>query len=112
MMATTKLALVTTLLHSKEQKWQQEADKLQHLSPADFVDYACTLTDPRIESLLMELRRIDAALCQYDIGLYGICSDCEDTIDLKRLNEDPCVQRCGKCEAKRRSQKRQDLFAL
>lgn len=112
MMATAKQALVTTLLQSKEQTWQQEADKLQHLSPSDFVDYACTLTDPRIEPLLSELRRIDAALCQYDIGLYGICSDCEEEIEPERLDADPCVQRCGKCEAKRRAKKRQDLFAL
>ncbi|MFM2483930.1 TraR/DksA family transcriptional regulator [Celerinatantimonas yamalensis] len=112
MMMTAKDALISQLLKSSEPQWRQEAVKLQQLPPADFIDYACTLVDPRIEVVLNELCRIDAALCQGELGLYGICSDCEDSIEEERLEADPCTQRCEKCETKRHLQKRQDLFAL
>lgn len=112
LMSTIRHSFVTKLLQSREEAWLKEAKKLQMLSDADFVDYACTFTDPRLESFITELRRIDAALCQLDLGLYGICSDCEEPIEEERLEEDPCIQRCQCCEDKRNAQTRQDLFAL
>lgn len=112
MMVAVKRQIVEYLLKSDNLESQKKAAILDALSHADFVDYACTIVDPTLEPLLVELRRIDAALCQCDIGLYGICSDCEEQIETHRLTKDPCVQRCENCEKKRQMQKRQDLFAL
>ncbi|GAA5219333.1 TraR/DksA family transcriptional regulator [Corallincola platygyrae] len=47
-----------------------------------------------------QLERIAAAQEQIELGLYGICSDCESPISLERLLQDPSQQRCGVCEAR------------
>jgi DnaK suppressor protein len=43
------------------------------------------------------LRRIDAALRRCDQGRYGLCLDCEDPIDPRRLDADPAAERCIRC---------------
>ena len=55
-----------------------------------------------IEDCCAELKRVDAALCQLDLGLYGICSDCEESIEPELLQADPCRQRCSRCEQRHR----------
>lgn len=47
--------------------------------------------------LFCRLNKLDAAFCQLDLGLYGLCSDCEAEIESARLNQDPTEQRCGAC---------------
>lgn len=47
------------------------------------------------------LRNIDAALERVDNGDYGICRDCEETINPKRLEFDPTALRCIECQSKR-----------
>lgn len=43
------------------------------------------------------LNKLDAACCQLDLGLYGLCSDCETEIENERLRMDPTEQRCKTC---------------
>ncbi|QFU22269.1 TraR/DksA C4-type zinc finger protein [Shewanella eurypsychrophilus] len=47
--------------------------------------------------LFSQLTKLDAAFCQLDIGLYGLCSDCESEIEPERLILDPVEQRCALC---------------
>jgi DnaK suppressor protein len=47
------------------------------------------------------LRNIDAALKRIDNGDYGICRDCEEPINPKRLEFDPTALRCIECQSKR-----------
>ncbi|MFB2801648.1 TraR/DksA C4-type zinc finger protein [Shewanella seohaensis] len=47
--------------------------------------------------LFCRLNRLDAAFCQLDLGLYGLCSDCETEIEAERLTQDPTEQRCSSC---------------
>lgn len=49
---------------------------------------------------LEALSRIEASLCQFHLGLYGLCSDCEAQIPLSVLEQDPTEQRCPKCSQK------------
>lgn len=51
------------------------------------------------EPLFLQLTQLDAAICQLDIGLYGLCADCEAEIEPNRLNENPLEQRCAQCAA-------------
>ncbi|GLP96919.1 TraR/DksA C4-type zinc finger protein [Paraferrimonas sedimenticola] len=44
-----------------------------------------------------KMHRLEAAWIQWDIGLYGLCSDCEEAIECERLEADPSEQRCKAC---------------
>lgn len=46
------------------------------------------------------LRSIDAALRRIDDGSYGLCIDCEEPINPRRLEFDPTVLRCVDCASK------------
>ena len=46
------------------------------------------------------LRGIAAALGRIDDGSYGLCRDCGEPIDPRRLDFDPTVLRCVDCAAK------------
>ncbi|MCL1066328.1 TraR/DksA C4-type zinc finger protein [Shewanella olleyana] len=59
--------------------------------------------------LFSQLTRLDAALCQLELGLYGLCSDCESEIEPDRLAADPTEQRCAHCDEKHRNEHRQEL---
>ncbi|WP_115718044.1 TraR/DksA family transcriptional regulator [Gallaecimonas mangrovi] len=56
--------------------------------------------DRQLYGLCDRLSKVEAALCQLELGLYGICSDCESEIEMERLVKDPAEQRCAKCAAK------------
>ena len=59
--------------------------------------------------LFFELMRLDAARCQLEIGLYGVCSDCENEIEPERLAADRLEQRCLRCSHHFSQQHRQEL---
>ncbi|MCE9678655.1 TraR/DksA C4-type zinc finger protein [Shewanella sp. AS1] len=61
------------------------------------------------EPLFTKLTQLDAALCQLDIGLYGLCADCESEIEASRLMADPLEQRCAECAANHAHEHRQEL---
>ena len=46
------------------------------------------------------LRDIEAALQRIDDGSYGICCDCDEPINPKRLEFDPTAPRCVGCASK------------
>ncbi|MGL5048558.1 MAG: TraR/DksA family transcriptional regulator [Shewanella sp.] len=66
------------------------------LSLADLIDILAQ-TPLAEHPLFNKLNKLDAAFCQLDLGLYGLCSDCETEIEAERLNQDPTEQRCTTC---------------
>ena len=46
------------------------------------------------------LRNIEAALIRIDDGSYGLCRDCDEPINPKRLEFDPTALRCIDCASK------------
>jgi len=46
------------------------------------------------------LRNIEMALARIENGEFGICRDCEEPINPKRLEFDPTVLRCVDCASK------------
>ena len=48
-----------------------------------------------------ELRDIAAAEARIAAGRYGVCIDCETTIDFKRLDAYPTAKRCIACQQRR-----------
>nr|WP_283104786.1 TraR/DksA C4-type zinc finger protein [Shewanella marisflavi] len=80
----------------------------QHLSLTALIDEmtASKLAD---EPLFIKLTQLDAALCQLDLGLYGLCADCEADIESDRLNANPLEQRCTQCAADYAHEHRHEL---
>jgi DnaK suppressor protein len=52
------------------------------------------------ENQRRELQQIDAALARIDAGEYGICSDCGQEIDPRRLAALPYALLCTECAAR------------
>jgi DnaK suppressor protein len=44
------------------------------------------------------LHEIESALARLDEGSYGLCIDCEEAIDLRRLQAHPAALRCAACQ--------------
>jgi DnaK suppressor protein len=49
----------------------------------------------------LQLQRITGALQRIDKEIYGLCAQCEEEIDPKRLQLDPTVVLCIRCAKKR-----------
>lgn len=52
-----------------------------------------------------QIQNIDAALQGIELGLYGLCSDCEEPLAVEELFKCPTIQRCPACEMKYQQQK-------
>lgn len=66
---------------------------------ADWVAYLSERTGPNYKPLVDKLERLEAAQCQFDLGLFGFCSDCEEPIEEQLLKHDVTAQRCKHCES-------------
>ena len=53
------------------------------------------------EAQRREIQQIDAAIQRIDAGEYGICRDCGQDIDLRRLGALPYALLCTECAARR-----------
>ena len=53
---------------------------------------------PELKKTTARLEALQAAISLIDMGLYGLCSDCECRIPTKLLQQDPTRQRCLQCE--------------
>ncbi|WMC11909.1 transcriptional regulator, TraR/DksA family protein [Oceanimonas pelagia] len=76
------------------------AARLHAVSPDEWADHPSLAAWPQLQPQLTLLRQADAALCQWQLGLYGLCSDCEAELEPVQLLADPCRQRCDSCEQK------------
>lgn len=76
------------------------AATLQTLPADEWADHPPLSAWPQLQPQLKALKQVDAALCQQQLGLYGLCSDCEAELTFEQLYQDPCRQRCTTCEQK------------
>ena len=68
-----------------------ELDRIQQGQERDLA--MCTLDrDSRL------LREVRSALARVDAGIYGICSDCQEGISIKRLTAVPWTTSCIICQ--------------
>ncbi|CAJ1785600.1 TraR/DksA family transcriptional regulator [Aeromonas jandaei] len=97
--AQVRETLIGQLKACRRDEW---AEKLDHCEQDQLVELTSRLDLPKVEQSVAHLKRIDAALCQMDLGLYGLCSDCEEPLAIESLELDPTLQRCPRCEARYR----------
>lgn len=49
---------------------------------------------------LVEVREVEAALARLQAGSYGVCGECGEEIDYRRLRATPTAVRCHDCQAR------------
>ena len=58
------------------------------------------INDAEVARDLAELREIGEALARLEAGRYGLCKDCEEAIDTRRLAAEPFAVRCTACQGR------------
>jgi DnaK suppressor protein len=73
---------------------ESENDPLDRVQSMNRREQAVTMID-RLSSIMFD---IDGALRAISEETYGICSDCEESIAIKRLKTVPWASRCVQCQ--------------
>ncbi|QIR14860.1 TraR/DksA C4-type zinc finger protein [Shewanella aestuarii] len=81
---------------------------IQKMDLSNLIDYMSEIKHAG-SCLFEKLMRLDAAYCQLELGLYGLCSDCESDIEPQRLSADPTEQRCHICAIRYKNEHRHEL---
>jgi RNA polymerase-binding protein DksA len=94
-------AAVETRLHGHGEQRHDEAGLPRHADETD--DDAAAETQRQADLTHLSrtataLRDIETALVRLDEGEYGLCIDCDEPIDLRRLQAHPAALRCARCQ--------------
>ncbi len=108
------------LLEEKQRLLNNSKNALKNelaLSPDDLPDETDLAASEINQNLIFKLRdrerqllaKIDEALSRMDEGNFGICQDCEEPIEPKRLEARPVSTLCLSC--KERQEHREKIYA-
>ncbi|NOU49622.1 conjugal transfer protein TraR [Pseudoalteromonas sp. JBTF-M23] len=97
---TVRQALLNELKQSSQKFSGELAELLEQSLPSEWLDIAAKHINPQQYPDFQRLLKLEAALCQIDIGQFGYCCDCETQLDIKDLTADPTIQRCHNCSEK------------
>ncbi|HLC25753.1 MAG TPA: TraR/DksA C4-type zinc finger protein [bacterium] len=91
-------SLLEKLVQNKE-----AADDMSDLTRGDDLDQAVATRDREMNYMLtnrerMEIKAIEAALDRIENGTYGICEECSEEIEQKRLEVLPFARYCRDCQ--------------
>ncbi|HRQ66134.1 MAG TPA: TraR/DksA family transcriptional regulator [Xanthomonadaceae bacterium] len=102
-------ALRARLLALRQDLLQSRQDAADEVKPV-VLDQAAVGRVSRVDALQMQqmalhaarrrderLALVDSALRRIDEGTYGLCVECEEAIDQRRLQVDPTALRCITC---------------
>jgi len=101
-------AAVETRLHGQGELRKDEAGLPRHADETDDDAAAETQRQADVAHLALkatQLDEIDSALARIDAGDYGLCVDCEEPIDLRRLEAYPAALRCARCQQSAETQR-------
>lgn len=79
--------------------------KVDSMNADDLIDSLVHSESHSLNVYKSQIQSIDAALQGIELGLYGLCSDCETELSLNELSDCPTKQRCDVCEIKYQQQK-------
>jgi RNA polymerase-binding protein DksA len=94
-------AAVEARLHGHGEHRHDEAGLPRHADETDDDAAAETQRQADVTHLARTataLREIEAALGRIEAGEYGQCMDCEEPIDVRRLQAHPAALRCARCQ--------------
>ena len=92
---------VDARLHGDGEHRHDEAGLPRHIDETDDDAAAETQRQADVAHLARTataLHDIESALARIDDGGYGLCVDCEEPIDLRRLQAQPAALRCATCQ--------------
>jgi len=95
-----RIALLQDLSRSEHSFEREIALKLKTTPNVNWVELLQDKIYPTLNIKVVRLNKVEAALCQFEQGVYGICADCEESISLCKLEKDPTEQRCKPCANK------------
>jgi DnaK suppressor protein len=101
-------AAVDARLHGHGEHRHDEAGLPSHTDETDDDAAAETQRQADVTHLARTataLRDIEAALARIDNGDYGLCIDCDEPIDPRRLRAHPAALRCARCQQRYESQR-------
>ncbi|MCW8327595.1 conjugal transfer protein TraR [Photobacterium sp. SDRW27] len=81
--------LLNTLVPSATAIEQADLNELIMMAKSSFI--------PNLFDLAMRVEKVDAAVCSIKLGMYGLCVDCDEEIELNELQADPAQPRCHSC---------------
>lgn len=92
--------IINILNESEHKEHHLTAIELEKASPDELVETLNKIEIYSISEKTLTLKSIDAALNNIEIGMYGLCADCEAEIEINQLVLHPTIQRCPVCENK------------
>lgn len=90
---------------SSKQHLNELVDKVDTMNADMLISSLSHCESHSLSQYKTQIKSIDAALQGMDLGLYGLCSDCEIELVIDDLFKCPTKQRCDVCETKYQKQK-------
>lgn len=87
------------LLAADEMRYADLAGRVHDSGDESVADLLADLDVARIDRQVTEIRGLEAALRRLDIGVYGVCRECDEEIGYERLQSQPAAERCVTCQA-------------
>ena len=87
------------LLALDESRYIDLAGRVRDSGEESVADLLVDMGIARIDRQVNEVREIEAALRRIDLGIYGVCRDCDGEIGYERLQSQPMAERCVTCQA-------------
>ena len=100
-----RLAIFQYLQHDHQAEYKNLLLKLESHPLSHWPELLNQWLTPELEIKTRRLEAIQAALSQMDMGLYGLCCDCDSRIERHLLLQDPARQRCAHCEKRHQDNK-------
>ena len=95
------------LLQADEESYIELAGQVRDMENSSLADLLVDVSLADIDRHVEEIRDIDAALLRIAEGTYGICMDCDNDIDIARLQAYPTAKRCRPCQVKYEDRRRE-----
>ena len=86
------------LLDSDQEHYIDLAGQVHDLEEESVADLLIDIGLSIIDMHINDLRDVEAALRRIHVGAYGVCIDCDDEVDLERLQAFPTAKRCLMCQ--------------
>lgn len=93
-------SILQTLLNSSNQDDRTLHDELMQTQTQLWPERLSRYCPSFLSVSKHRLELVQAAISQIKLGIYGVCADCEDSIEAERLQQDPASQRCSACDKK------------
>ena len=86
------------LLAADDMRYTDLAGRVHDSGDESVADLLADLDVARIDRQVSEIRGIEAALRRVDMGVYGVCRECDGDIAFERLQSQPAAERCVACQ--------------